>query len=226
LSLLVTRKPPLTKALYFDGASGYVSVTPPSISGDSPFTFEFMAMWLPQPQRMWIMDFGARGTLNDVHFLIATNAVTMFGFWGSIQNSFSVLSYMGVWAHYATTYNPAEANKPIRSYVNGVKVDEDYLGTTTPNLQPTNFRVGYPIPGESYFRGYIAFIRVYSRALSQSEILHNMRNPNKPVRSGLVVWLDARNVIGNTWYDLSGYGNNGAIYGATQVSIPNPPGGW
>jgi len=73
---------------------------------------------------------------------------------------------------------------------------------------------------------YIAFIRIYSRALSRSEILHNYRNPNNPIRDGLVLWLDARNVIGNTWYDLSGYGNNGTIYGATQVSLFNPPGGW
>jgi len=212
-------------AIYFDGASGYVSVTPPSISGDSPFTFEFMVAWLSQPKKMWIMDFGPWSTLQGLIYQINPDGTTEFGFYGSTKNRFSVLSYMGVWAHYAKTYNPAGANKPLTSYVNGVKITYNYLGTQTPNLQPTRFRIGYAPSAESYFRGFIAFIRVYNRTLSPDEITWNYQHPENPVRNGLVLWLAPRSYDPTTgkWYDLSGNGNDGTAYGGVTCAkfLPN-----
>jgi hypothetical protein len=77
------------------------------------------------------------------------------------------------------------------------------------------------------FIGYIAQVLVYSRALSDSEILWNYLYPDNPVRNGLVLWLKADpqyiKDIDNDgileWLDLSGYNNHGKIYGASLVQL-------
>ena len=73
--------------------------------------------------------------------------------------------------------------------------------------------------------GYIAFVRIYNRALSDSEITHNYYFPNDPVRDGLVLWLhwDSIDIENGIWYDKSGYDNHGTIYGATLVDIIKSP---
>jgi hypothetical protein len=72
---------------------------------------------------------------------------------------------------------------------------------------------------------------IYSRALSDSEILWNYQHPDSPVRDGLVLWLQAdpayiRDIDGDgvpEWVDLSGNNNNGKIYGARLVQLIKPP---
>jgi len=73
-----------------------------------------------------------------------------------------------------------------------------------------------------FFDGMVALVRQYNRILSQKEARHNMVHLSNPVRRGLVLWLDARYIVNNTWKDLSGYGNHGTIYGATQVDVFDP----
>jgi hypothetical protein len=74
-------------------------------------------------------------------------------------------------------------------------------------------------------------ILVYSRALSDSEIAWNYKNPDNPVRNGLVLWFQAHpdyiKDIDNDgileWIDLSGYSNHGKIYGARLVELIKSP---
>jgi hypothetical protein len=85
--------------------------------------------------------------------------------------------------------------------------------------------------GWNYARVFISNVLVYSRALSDSEILFNYNNPDNPVRNGLVLWLQAhpdniKDIDGDgvpEWLDLSGFGNHGKIYGATLVKLIRDP---
>jgi len=106
-------------------------------------------------------------------------------------------------------------------YVNGEYIDTDTSGSVD------DYSDVVAIGKNNYISipfGLIALVLIYNQALSESKIKHNLHNPSNPIREGLVLWLDARNVIGDTWYDLSPYKNHGTLYnGATQVSLPNPP---
>jgi len=100
-------------------------------------------------------------------------------------------------------------------YVNGVKKAETDQGCNDfTNTAPLRLNR----PTAEYMHGYIAWFRYYTRALGKDEIIHNIIEYHNPVRSGLVVWLHDR-IADSTWYDESGHGNNGAIYGATKNPI-------
>ena len=78
---------------------------------------------------------------------------------------------------------------------------------------------------------YMSIMMIYSRALSDSEIQFNYQNPDKPIRNGLVLWLQAdpqyvKDIDGDgipEWIDLSGYNNHGKIYGAQLVQLIKTP---
>jgi len=72
---------------------------------------------------------------------------------------------------------------------------------------------------------------IYSRALSESELIHNMLYPWDPVRDGLRVWLfahpdyvkdiDSDGIL--EWIDLSGNSNHAKLYGAMLVEAVRTP---
>mgnify|MGYP000070609579 CR=1 FL=1 len=64
------------------------------------------------------------------------------------------------------------------------------------------------------FNGLISSVRIYNRALSQSEIELLYANPDYPLTDGLVLWFPMNEHSGNTVYDLSPYGNHGTIHNA------------
>jgi hypothetical protein len=94
---------------------------------------------------------------------------------------------------------------------------------------------GYDLASLGPFGGNIYSNRVYSRALSSSEILQNYNaglarfNTANIVKNNLMLNLDASNAIsypttGTKWNDLSGYGNvgtlaNGPTFNSTTRSI-------
>jgi len=69
---------------------------------------------------------------------------------------------------------------------------------------------------DGFFDGLIDEIRIYNRALSADEVKANMRGA--VATDGLVLWLRFDEGSGDTVRDISGYGNNGTIYGATWTS--------
>ena len=73
-----------------------------------------------------------------------------------------------------------------------------------------------------YIKGLIAQILIYNRALSESEIKYLYHNPFDPIDpEHLVLWLNLAgiDVANSKWWDLSGKGNHGTIYGATEVKL-------
>jgi len=108
-------------------------------------------------------------------------------------------------------------------YVNGNLVESASIPAYNLNETPGyNSSIGSYNRGVSaFFMGYIYNVLIYDFALSQSQIQYNMMVPDNPIREGLLLWLqaDLAYISGNTWYDLSGNGNNGTIYGATLTQL-------
>jgi len=82
--------------------------------------------------------------------------------------------------------------------------------------------------GDNFWKGNIAKVMIYNKALNQAEILQNYYQGNI-VTNGLILAYDSSNLIsypgsGNIWYDISGNGNHGTI--SNGEFIPNGFGGY
>ena len=133
--------------------------------------------------------------------------------WGADSVYLTEVLSTGEW-HLITGVWDSDADE-LRIYWNGVLnntdpttyasiYDEDVYGLTLGCLKPHYY----------YFNGSIDSVRIYNRSLSTVEIyeLYQCRYSDD---TGLVfhVNMASWDVADNTWYDLSGEGNNATIYG-------------
>lgn len=116
----------------------------------------------------------------------------------------------GRWYHVAYTYDASS----LKIYINSLQ-DQSIsragaIGTNTFPLLIHGFR------NDGWFGadGLIAAIRIYSRALSQDEIVWNYGDPGDPIRDNLVLWFKFDEGDGNILHDASRNNNDGIIYGA------------
>ena len=123
------------------------------------------------------------------------------------------------WSHLVAT----RGGDSSHVYINSVLIGSNQATNNLTNSVPLT--IGGR-SGELYHKGDIGKIKLYNKALSQSEVttLYNNRNSTSPttVTSGLV--LDLNGIDGNmsktTWTDQSGNGNNGTVNGATLWQPP------
>jgi hypothetical protein len=140
----------------------------------------------------------------------------------------SITLSANTWYHVVATFK-----RPTKTlYINGVVVATktwDYnIYNSTANIIVGGYAYG---SGLNYLmNGRIGLVRFYNRALSQSEIQHNMYNPLNPVRDGLVLWLPMVEGSGTTVKDYSGNNNNGTLYGGVSwmelSKFEIPAGAW
>jgi hypothetical protein len=77
---------------------------------------------------------------------------------------------LGKWTHVAVTYD----GSTLRLYQNATEVSaSEVRGRIQPSRGP--LRIGGKIPGGGWFKGILDEVRVYNRALSQSEVQTDMR---------------------------------------------------
>jgi len=106
-----------------------------------------------------------------------------------------------------------------------VFLDATEVGSDTGVANITNTKPLYIATrdGTAHFlNGLIAHVCIYNRALSPSEIKYLYHNPFDPIDpEHLVLWLNPAgiDVANSKWWDMSGKGNHGTIYGATEVSL-------
>lgn len=143
------------------------------------------------------------------------------------------------WIYYRTWYMLAIVRdlnvKQNRGYVNGSLIATQNIAgyTYSPNRYPVSIGGETDSSQENFSKvyGLIAQVLLYSRALSDFEIAWNYNNLDNPIRSGLVLWLQAdpayvKDIDDDDileWVDLSGYGNHGKIYGAQLVQLIKAP---
>jgi hypothetical protein len=124
---------------------------------------------------------------------------------------------LNAWAHVAGTYN----GSMLKIYVNGVMVRSvaavgDMITTEGP------LRIGGHSISSQFFKGLIDEIRIYNRALSQSEIQADMNAPVigtvAPPTTGPIAAFDFEEGSGEMVSDSSGTGNTGFISSATWTT--------
>ena len=124
-----------------------------------------------------------------------------------------------VWHHFAMTYS----GESLLAYVDGtIYASIDVPGTAYTNDHPVTFGYGYPESySNSYFSGTLSQVRLWGRALSQTEL--NEKSQEKLVATeedGLVgEWRFAEDQ-GAILFDSAG-SNDGAVHGATWASAPS-----
>ncbi len=166
---------------------------------------------------------------NKVYFSLADNSTTLFGF----NTPISYSQWFNV-----TVVGGSSGNAV---YINGVAVSPTYYvgdNTVTAWLDDltsiTNARIGatrYNNTDDNFFKGYIDDVRIYSRALSATEIsnLYNRSSKNRTIQSsqknlvpnGLVgYWsFDGSDISGTSAYDRSGNNNTGTLTNGPTVAI-------
>jgi len=118
-------------------------------------------------------------------------------------------------------------------------VDGASIGTSSSsnayNFTANGFAIGrwFAAGSEQYLKGNIYDLKAYNRALTNDEIVQNYNaskgryiTPENIVTNGLILNIDPANSssysgIGNTIYDLSGFGNTGTLTNGPTFSALN-----
>ncbi|MEU6240046.1 LamG domain-containing protein [Streptomyces sp. NPDC047024] len=142
---------------------------------------------------------------------------------------------LNTWTHLAGVYDAA--NQTIQLYVNGVPQGAP-VAFTTPWKASGGLQIGrlwYQTGGRENFAGTIDEVKVWSRALADTEVTHDAwlededlsdGTAGDPVPALVAKWdaTDMANATGTTVKDTSGFGRNLTLSGATltQVSTGDP----
>jgi len=210
------------KALSFDGVDDYVEV-PDSPSLDVTTELTIVAwIYTTSDNRQGIATKRTGGTTWESYlFDIASGRKLWFnyrdstGIWQNAPPS-SLIVPKDEWCFVGVTFNNGE----IILYKN---LELQKIGNFASSIYASNHpvKIGYDV-GSYYFNGIIAQVNIYNRALSESEIKYLYHNPFDPIDpEHLVLWLNPAgiDVANSKWWDLSGKGNHGTIYGATEVKL-------
>ena len=201
-------------ALRFDGANDYVTLpaSTPVPTGNSNYTIE---AWI-KPTAMGsygIIGWGSYGTDNTVNALRLT-ATGVHNYWWNNDLTVTTGSLVGAWHHVAATFDGA-----IRKlYVDGILLGSDNPGSLHAVPNAGNLAIGVTNNSE-LFPGSIDEVRVWNRALCQSEIQANMNcGLSATDQTGLQAlygfnqgFAGDNNSTITTLTDASGNGNNGTL---------------
>ncbi|MFF3933592.1 LamG domain-containing protein [Streptomyces hirsutus] len=143
---------------------------------------------------------------------------------------------LNTWTHLGGVYNAA--TQTIQLYVNGVPQGDPVPFTVTPWKASGNLQVGRlwaSATGKENFAGTIDEVKVWSRALADTEVTHDAWLEDEDISDGtagdpvpalVAKWdaADMANATGTTVKDTSGFGRNLALNGAalTQFSTGDP----
>jgi hypothetical protein len=161
----------------------------------------------------------------NIELFIYENGNSLFA---SASNSTSIST--NEWFHVAFTLSTNASGGLVKVYVNGeLKINGSLSGTYNPNSSQDLFMCyggDIDIPTSRYFDGKVGAGRIYSKALSASEVGQNYRHGRDYIYTDLVddtdleLHLDAADFDGSTntpatWTDKTSNSNNGSISGAT-----------
>jgi len=178
-------------AMYFNGSNAYAVVPLSSSLEVSSVTLEVMLYRLGivnNNNTILGMGTAAGGGLPGGAYAIFNGygvTLTQFQVYNT-SNQYKVIGFnapLNTWTHGACTYDSSTGN--AYCYQNG-SLSQSATGWAPPESSSyKNIYISYYLPF------MIAYVRVYNRALSQSEIQWNYNNPDSPITDGLVLWLKA-----------------------------------
>lgn len=203
------------KAYSFNGSNNNISV--PSLNNYSytPITYSVWAYMNSYNVVDWGSSFIFNGIIGRDAFGNATEGIIAFLNQYDASNVHKIMYYTGAnsvnstytpplntWFHIVYTSDGSNS----KFYINAVSVNEvTFSATQNANL---GFTIG-SAGSRGFWDGKIDDIRIYNRALSQSEITQLYNEPN-----GLIAYYPFN---GNA-NDESGNGNNGTVNGATLTT--------
>lgn len=176
-------------AYYFNGVDDFIDAPPVNLQTGESFTVSLWIKYELQPNRIWALYFNSDGASTGFHVLLNTDQWgfhnTQCGLFNGTQNHFDISAYQGQWFHMTTEYDTSRCL--LISYLNGVLVDSQTICYFP--FQSTGLYIGQPHPwwtGDSFYKGSLDEVRIYNRALSESEIQElytGVHLPIKPVPS-------------------------------------------
>jgi hypothetical protein len=217
----------------FDGLTGYASA-PLTAYGWSGITVE-QYIYAPPAQRLmqWgvFTHMGGRPNIAAVYTPSYANSYVSFEFTTRVGDPYTggvkwyrTSTPTGRWQHVVMTYDAA--SRMLYYYVNGtllaqfaIPAGEYTILDIPPSTDVVYQRLGLGAGSWGSANSPVAYgyVRVYSRALSQQEVLHNYQHPNSPVADGLELWLSWDSFRGSTWLDKSGKGRHASVYGTVYA---------
>jgi len=212
-------------AMYFNGVNAYAEVPASSslyLSGDFTVCVWVAPTWVYSG---WfgVVDNG-RNSMANWWFLTLKNSPAFLAGIGFTDNTGMEIYFPSeqVVAFHHYCFGVSGSN--LFGYRDGSLYQSSSF-TKTRNVQNLPIDIGRREGGSDYANVYVYQVLIYNRALSSSEIQWNYSNPNDPVRSGLVLWLqaDPAYISGNTWLDLSGNNNNATLYNIQLVQLIQSP---
>ena len=174
------RKGKANSAMSFDGVGDYINLGNFDLTGGQ------------RSISVWINSKNMPSSLSDRRFFSGNYFDIKFTK-GNLEslvydNSFKVLSCpasglsSGIWYHIVITIS----SNNLRMYINGILVDENNVFILTSH--PYNLNIGANYSGtDKFFNGSIDDVRIYNRALSETEIktLYNSYNPKIVMKTSL-----------------------------------------
>lgn len=210
-------------ALSFDGADDYVQIPNP-LAAENGFTIEY---WLetastytgnagdPWYAGTGVVDAEMPGSANDFGTAITGNKLA-FGI-GNTDITITSVSAVntGNWLHVAATWNKVDG--AMKLYINGI-LESTGTGSTDFRNAPDNIKIGTMQTMGSRFNGKIDELRIWNRALCQTELQYNMNSQLRLPQHGLVAYYPfnqgiafGENPTETSLIDSSGNSNNGTL---------------
>lgn len=222
-------------ARYFDGVDDYIRRDGVSVVLASQLTIcmwvkttattlSFLMDWnrdIGNYYYEWILQMNADGTIRFWDY-----QTSAYGFPDNTTNQSTVPINDGQWHHIAFVKNGTQGAYYIDGQLRGTPTAARDISYGT-----RGFTIGLDYrdwqrnaPPYKFFNGHISEVRIYNRALSQSEIQSEMYR-RIPAKQNLVIYLPLWEREGSIVLDITGNGNNGTIYGATYADDPPMLGG-
>jgi len=227
-----------TRSIFFDGTNDYIQTNYiPYFTSD--FTLEVFAKFTRYNNYQCILSSMNNGSaVSGFWFEFgADRGFTIYTTGSQLLLEDNVVSLTNLelnkWHHIVATRSGSGTSN-VKLYVNNILCGQN---TSNAALGHTSFElmVGkYDYVGNySYFKGNVGSVKIYNKGLSATEILQNYNATKKKympdeniVTNGLVLNIDpGKNTsysgIGNTIYDLSGFGNTGTLSAGLTFSALN-----
>ncbi|WP_298395115.1 LamG-like jellyroll fold domain-containing protein, partial [Flavobacterium sp.] len=212
----------LASGLQFDGVNDYVAINAPASIpvGNSSYTIEAKIKTTVLGSR-GIVGWGNYGQVNQVNALRLDASGLLVNYWWAndlIANPSPTNLADGNWHHVVATYDGTTR----KIYIDGILKAQDVPGVNNiPNA--SNMQIGSTCPtscGGEYFNGGLDEVRIWNRALCQTEIQNKMNCELGSGQTGLVLYhkynsgtINANNAAITTIADSSGANNTGVLTG-------------
>ncbi len=207
---------PYGRSAHFDGSNDHIYRSNTNLPTGSVMTVE---AWIKpasytDPSYTGIVSFGSRGCTGNAMLLSIQNTgrPSMATWCNDFVPNSGPVANLNQWNHIACVLNGTS----VTLYMNGVPISATL--NSIPNVQINWLSIGSTdYPGRN-FDGNIDEVRIYNRALSQSEIIATMHKTLVGNENGLKGYWNFDNGTAN---DLTANGNDGTLNDNTFITSPN-----